>query len=610
MSLAPIRLINPRLGTYFSIFASIIVALALMVMILEQLGISSALLSAAMLTLPMALYVAIGLASYNQEPLDYFAAGRRVPAFYSGLLLAVTSIGATGFVALTGAFFIIGFDALCIAIGGLAGFVLTAILMAPFLRKFGAFTLPSYLGRRFESRVVRVTSAACIAVPMMLLIIAELRFGAAAASLLSGYPDSVMVALLGLTLVATVAAGGMRSQTWSGVAQSITAFLALLVPVAIVGVLLTNMPIPQLSHGPILRSLLKEENRMGLQSAVQTGLTFGFPGAELTNVVKKFTAPFAAVSPLAFLTMMFTAMFGFASAPWLLPRVAATPGVYVTRKSIGWATVLFGLTMITLSSIAVFMREYVHLVITDPAQQVPAWLSQLVALDLASIDTSAARVDFSSLALKRDAILPALPLAADMPPVVLYVALVGAIAGALAAAGATTVALANIATEDMVFGTSWDPAATNIRLIVARASIVVVVMLAAIFAISLTTDPLRLWFWALALTGATLFPVLVMSIWWKGVTAMGTLAGIITGFTITLCAIIAGEAQVFGLDSSLAGLLGIPAGALACVGVSAITASPSKHALELVRDIRVPGGEILYDREMRLQRQKKMQRGT
>ena len=160
MSLAPrIRLINPRLGTYFSIFASIIVGLTLMVMILEQLGTSSSLLSAAMLFVPLGLYAAIGVASFNQEPLDYFAAGRRVPAFYSGLLLAMTAIGATGIVGLTGTFFIIGFDALCVAIGGLAGFVLTAILMAPFLRKFGAFTLPSYLGRRFESRIVRLAAA-------------------------------------------------------------------------------------------------------------------------------------------------------------------------------------------------------------------------------------------------------------------------------------------------------------------------------------------------------------------------------------------------------------------------------------------------------------------
>ena len=609
MSLARIRLINPRLGTYFSIFASIIVALTLMVMILEQLGTSSALLSAAMLVVPLALYAVIGIASFNQEPIDYFAAGRRVPAFYSGLLLAVTAIGATGIVGLTGTFFIVGFDALCIAIGGLAGFVLTAILMAPFLRKFGAFTLPSYLGRRFESRIIRLAAACFVAVPMFLLIAAELRFGAASASLLSGYPSGTMLALLGFTVVLTLAAGGMRSQTWSGVAQSVAALLALLVPVGIVGVLLTNMPVPQLSHGPILRSLVREENRMGLQAAIETGFAFGFPGEGLTNIAKRFAAPYGAVSPLAFVTMTLTTMFGFASAPWLLPRVAATPGVNETRKSIGWATVLFGLTMITLASIAVFMREYVHLIINDPAQQVPAWLSQLVALDLAAIDTATARVDFSSLSLKRDAMLAALPLAAGMPPVVLYVALAGAIAAALAAAGASTVALSNILTEDLAFGLSWDPAATKRRLIVARGAIAVVVAIACLVAAMTSADPLRLWLWAIALTGSTLFPVLVLSIWWKRITAFGALAGLATGFTVAVLAILAGETQVFGLDGALAGILGIPASALACIAVTAVTPAPSKHALELVRDIRVPGGEILYDREMRIQRQKKMQRG-
>ena len=323
----------------------------------------------------------------------------------------------------------------------------------------------------------------------------------------------------------------MRSQTWSGVAQSIATLLALLVPVAIVGVLLTNMPVPQLSHGPILRSIVREEGRMGLAVLAESGLAFGFPGEGLTAIAKRFASPFGAVSPTAFVAITLTTMFGFASAPWLLPRVAATPGVNETRKSIGWATVLFGFTMITLASIAVFMREYVHLVINDPAQQVPAWLSQLVALDLAAIDTSTARVDFNSLSLKRDAILPALPLAAGMPPVVLYVALAGAIAAALAAAGAATVALANVVTEDLVFGLSWDPAQTKPRLIVGRAAIALVIGLACLVAAFVKADPLRMWLWALALTGSTLFPVLVLSIWWQALTTFGALAGLATGFS-------------------------------------------------------------------------------
>lgn len=609
MSLSPqTRLINPRLGNYFSIFASVFVAVTLLVMILEQLGVSASLLSATMLFAPLALYAAIGVASYNQEPLDYFAAGRRVPAFYSGLLLAVTAIGATGIIGLTGTFYLIGFDALCLAIGGLAGFVITAVLMAPFLRKFGAFTIPTYLGRRFESRIIRIVAALLVAVPMVLLIAAELRFGAAAASLLSGYPIGMMTLLLALTLAATLAAGGMRSQSWSGVAQAIVALLALLVPVGIVGVIMTNMPLPQLSHGPILRSIVRDEGRIGLEIAAQSGFSFGFPGENFTAIAKRFSNPFGAVSPLAFVSLTLTTMMAFASSPWLLPRVAATPGVYEARKSLAWATVLFGITMITLASIAVFMREYTHVIVKDPTQQVPAWLSQLVALDLASIDTSAARLDLSSIALKRDAVLAALPLASEMPQFLLYLALAGAIAAALAAAGAAAIALANIVAEDLALGLSWEAPVTNVRLAVARGAIAVVVIASAVLSQFTHADPLRLWLWSMALTGSTLFPVLVLSIWWKRLTAFGALAGIMTGFAVASLAIVSGESQLFGLDSVLAALIGIPLSAIAAIAVSSVTPAPGKYAMELLRDIRVPGGEIVYDRELRQQRQKRLQR--
>ena len=101
----------------------------------------------------------------TREPLEFFAAGRRVPAGYTGLGIANSAMGATGIVAMTGIFFLIGFDALCLVIGGLAGFVIMAIMLAPFFRKFGAFTVPSYLGRRFESRTVRLLAAALLSVP-------------------------------------------------------------------------------------------------------------------------------------------------------------------------------------------------------------------------------------------------------------------------------------------------------------------------------------------------------------------------------------------------------------------------------------------------------------
>jgi len=175
------RMVNPRLGTYFSIFAALYAALFLLVLIFEQLSLDDQLLRLAIFAGPIFIYGAMGLSVTTNETLCFFAAGRRVPAAYTGLLLAVSSLGATMIVAGTGLFFFAGFDAIVLLMGTLTGFVIMAIALAPFYRKFGAFTVPSYLGRRFESRVLRVATAAVAAVPMLLVLSAELRMGSSVA---------------------------------------------------------------------------------------------------------------------------------------------------------------------------------------------------------------------------------------------------------------------------------------------------------------------------------------------------------------------------------------------------------------------------------------------
>ena len=177
MLTARTRFVNPRLGAYFGIFVSLLTGLVLLLIIFEQLGISETVLRWAMLLGPLALYCAIGVSVPSREPLDFFASGRRVPAGYTGLGIAGAAMGATGIVAMTGVFFLIGFDALCLVIGGLAGFVIMAVMLAPYLRKFGAFTVPSYLGKRFDSRAVRLVAAGVLSVPMPLVIAAEIRIG-------------------------------------------------------------------------------------------------------------------------------------------------------------------------------------------------------------------------------------------------------------------------------------------------------------------------------------------------------------------------------------------------------------------------------------------------
>jgi cation/acetate symporter len=600
--------VNPRLGTYFGIFMSAFVALTLMVLILEGLGVNADALRLAMFLGPIALYAAIGVTAFTQEPIDYFAAGRRVPAFYTGLVLAQTALGATGLVALTGAFFLIGFDALCLVIGGLAGFVVMAVLLAPFFRKFGAFTIPSYFGRRFESRALRLIAGSILAVPMLLMLAAELRVGAHAAAWFYPAPTTLLVMLLALVIALTLAAGGMRSLAWSATAQSLASLIALLVPIVIVAVIVTNLPLPQLSAGPVLRTVGRAEAAQGLPIILPPALAFDMPDEGLSPIAKRFSDAFGNVGPLAFVIVTLSLLSGLASAPWLLPRVAGTPGVYEARKSLGWATLLFGVSMLTIASIAIFMRHYLTEIVTAPGQVVfPPWFDELKARGIMAV-AGDGRPTLASISVSRDDLLMSLPIAAQMPAALVHLAAGGVVAAALATGGAVALALGNVLAEDIVYGLSWTPAAPGQRLIVSRLALGTAAALGGLIALAAPTDPLKLMLWAPALTGASTFPALVLSIWWKRLNVFGAAAGIVTGFGVTVLAIIAGEAGLTTTDSALAAAIGLPAAFVATIAVALATPGPQRGQLELVRDIRVPGGEILYDREMRYQRRKKAQR--
>jgi cation/acetate symporter len=141
-----------------------------------------------------------------------------------------------------------------------------------------------------------------------------------------------------------------------------------------------------------------------------------------------------------------------------------------------------------------------------------------------------------------------------------------------------------------------------------RLAIAGVAVLGGVIALIAPTDPLRLLLWSLALSGSTFFPVLALSIWWKRMNAFGAIAGMSCGFAVAVLTIMAGEANILGLDGALAGILGLPAGALGALLASIATPGPSRSVLELVREIRIPGGEVIYDREMRLLRLKNRER--
>ncbi len=602
MSITPSRrLVNPMLGVYFGIFASLFIAIALMALILEQLGLDDYLLRLLIAGGLAALFAGIAIATRSDSMQDLLFAGRRVPAIFTGLTLTMTVLGGTGLAALPGLLYLIGFDAVFLTVGMTAGLVVFAILIAPYMRKFGAYSLPSYLRMRFASPSVGIVAATVISVPLLLLIVAEFKVALMAGSLLTQLSPLVLALSMSLLVLVIAAAGGLRSVSWTSAAQGVVVMLAVLISVAVIAVLMAQLPIPQLSHGRSTRTIMRMEALQGIPHVIADYFAFDLPGTGLEVTGRRFATPFASIGQGAFLMSILAVMAGVAAQPTLLARVAATPGVYATRKSVGWAICLVSLVFLTMSAVGVFLREVALTEVAGrPAGQLPAWLPPLIAQELASVDTGTAKLTLSSFAIRRDAAMVILLSASQVPIALTYAVIAGLLAAALSAVAISTHTLGIILSEDVILGPRNMFAPERSRSRTLRLSLAAVTIVGCWLAVVVPGDPLELLMWSLALTGSTAFPVLLLSIWWKRCNGWGAMAGLLVGGGVALIALLGGELAGIGLPGPMAAVAGAPAALIASAAVSLLTPAPGRHVLELVRDLRVPGGDTLYDREVRL----------
>lgn len=595
---------NTMLGVYFGIFAACLAAGVILLLIFEQLGVTEASLKTAMVVISVALFATIGAGAYTNRAREFLFSGRRVPAVFNGIALAIVSLGAAGITGLTGALFLAGFDMLCIGVGIVAGLTVSVMLIAPYLRKFGAPTIPSYLGQRFESGSLRLLSATVCVLPLMLLAIAEIKIGMMSIMWLLPVPPEAACGLIVLVLAITVLPGGVRSLSWAGAAQSLAVLIAILLPAAIAAVMETNLPFGQFSHGPIVRAVGRLEAAQDVPVPVAALMALEVPGAGLQPIVGRFVTTFGSIGPLAYVLMTLSVLIGIAGSPALLSRAVTTPSVYDTRKSIGWAVALVGILLLTFSSVAVFERDaLVGHFVGSATVAPPAALQRLIDVGLAALDGRGARLSASSILFDRDGMLVALPLIMGMPLAVVNLVAAGVMAAALTGAATSLTQLGVMVGDDVVSGPGIWTASDQRRLIGCRLAMVGVMAIAGAGAIAANGDPLLLMLYAIVISGATIFPVLVLSIWWKRLTVGGAIACLLTGLFTTLAILLADPASL-GLPALLAPVVALPAALIAAGIGSYLTPVPARHILEMVRDVRIPGGEAIYDREMRQARQR------
>jgi cation/acetate symporter len=601
------RPLNPRLGTHYAIFASAFLALLLVLSLLEQLGARKLWLSHTMIVVPLILYLIVAALTRTLDLHEFFSVSRRIPPVFGGLALAVTAIGGVGLFALTGSLFLIGFDALALAIGWISGFALAAVLFVPYLRKAGAYTLPGFFRLRFNSPLLGAVGGLLLLPPAVILLAAELRIGAFVTSLFASVSFEIAVMCGAGLIIVTLVLGGLRSLTWTQSVQYMVVLAGLMVPLVVVSVQVTNLPLPQLTYGGLLEQTSINEVALGTTPATPAPLLGGLPGERPEPALKPFLQAFGAISRMEFALLIFCILAGTAVMPALLQRAGTATHTLQSRRLMGWGTLFLGLFLITAPAYAVFAK-YLTLqqIVGVTPLQLPSWINGLRDAGLANFSdrNGDGLISASELLMSRDGVALSLPIMAGLPFILVVFAATAGIAATLAAGAAHAFAAGTTISDDLYHGMIHRTATPGKRLIVARLAMALLALGAAWYVTQRDFDVLRAAICALSLTGAAFLPALLLSIWWKRTTKWGALAAMLVGAGVASAHMVlqlSGNGALWpNLSGLLAAILGVPAGLVTGIAVSLVTPKPSAEMNALTDDMRDPSGEALLDKAVRL----------
>src|SRR5215207_2858718 len=298
------RQLGRMYGTYTGGFVAFIILLA----VLEQVGVPNKILGYLFVFFTLAVYAIIGVATRTAQVSEYYVAGRRVPAFYNGMATGADWMSAASFVGMAGTLFLLGYDGLAWVLGWTGGFVLVSILVGPYLRKFGAYTVPDFMAFRFGGNVARFLAVIVLVCCSFTYVTAQIYGTGLIASRFLGmqFEIAVFAGLVGILLCAML--GGMKAVTWTQIAQYIVLIVAYLTPIVILSTKRYGLPLPEFTYGFAIAEITAREGQM-----LQTGLA-------TVAALKPHIQPFINYSPLNFFAINMCMMVGTASLPHILMR--------------------------------------------------------------------------------------------------------------------------------------------------------------------------------------------------------------------------------------------------------------------------------------------------
>ena len=569
--------------------------------ILEQMGLGADTIGILFVAFTVVIYAAIGWLSRTMQVDAYYVAGRTVPPVFNGMATAADWMSGASFVAMAGGIYMGGHAYLAFVVGWTGGYVLVAALMAPYLRKFGCYTVPDFIGTRYGGNTARFCAVLVLVIASFTYVTAQINATGTIASRALHIPFEVGVwfGLLGILLCSML--GGMRAVTWTQVAQYIVLIIAYLVPV----IWMSNKQgfgiFPQLVYGDAVMRLgeLEQLHQVGVLTPEQA-----VPG------LKALTVPHAAAGTTAldswrFITLTLCMMAGTASLPHILMRYFTTPSVRAARQSVAWSLLFIFLLYFTAPALATFTK----LQVLDPNLAtgiIGKSIAEVSALDwvrnwsevgfLKVIDSNGDGIlQINEFFMRGDIVVLATPEIAGLPYVISGLVAAGGMAAAMSTADGLLLAIANALSHDLYYKIIDPKAETKTRLVVARVLLIVIGAAGAAVASLKLTSILGAVAWAFDFACSGLFFPLVLGVWWKRANRQGAIAGMLGG-------LIAGTWYLYmvrwggmdpwiGIDHLRFGIIGMPVSLVCMVVVSLMTAEPDKETQDMVDATRIPKGE-------------------
>ena len=567
-----------------------------------------------------ALYIGIAIYARAGSTSEYYVASKGVHPVLNGMATGADWMSAASFISMAGIISFVGLDGSVYLMGWTGGYVLLAMCLAPYLRKFGKFTVPDFIGARYYSSTARLVAVICVIFISFTYVAGQMR---GVGIVFSRYleVDINTGVIIGMAIVFFYSVlGGMKGITYTQVAQYCVMIFAYMVPAIFLSMMLTGNPIPQLGFGDtVLGSdtyLLDKLNGLG------TELGFNIYTDGTKSTIDVF-----------FITMAL--MVGTAGLPHVIVRFFTTPTVRDARKSAAWALLFIAIMYTTAPAVAAFARP--NLLTSLPKvsySEVPSWFKTwenagLVAwLDknddgkiqygpgapfagAPTFDktpgehgerqvTNAPTPAATELYVDRDIMVLANPEIANLPGWVIALIAAGGLAAALSTAAGLLLVISTSISHDLLKSTLMPNIGEKQELLAARIAAAVAVVVAGIFGIYPPAFVAQVVAFAFGLAAASFFPAIVLGIFSKRANKQGAIAGMIVGLAFTFAYIVyfkfinpsldTAEHWWFGISPEGIGTLGMIFNVVVTYVVSMITAPPPAQIQELIEDIRIPRG--------------------